>query len=137
MNKFIAMGRLTRDPETRIYGDNKTLASFSLAVDRRFKKDGEPTADFFNCTAFGKTAEVIERYIKKGTKVLIEGEIQNNNYKDKNGVKHYSMSVIVNNIEFAESKKAAEGSGTYAAPQTDSDGFMDVPDDGVDELPFA
>lgn len=135
MNKFIAMGRLTRDPETRIYGDNKTLASFSLAVDRRFKRDGEDTADFFNCTAFGKTAEVIERYMKKGTKVLIEGEMQNNNY-EKDGVKHYGMRVLVNNIEFAESKKAAEGSAV-SAPKTDSDGFMDVPDDGVDELPFA
>ena len=145
MNKVIMMGRLTRDPEVRYGGaTNGAIAKFSLAVDRRFKREGQPEADFFNCTAFGKTGEFVEKYLRKGTKVVIDGEIQNNNY-EKDGVKHYSDQIIINTIEFAESKKAAEESGGYiasgnAAPSISEagDDFMNIPDiSGEDnKVPF-
>ena len=113
MNKLILMGRLTKDPEIRYGGVNNTaVARFSIAVDRRFKRDGQPTADFFNCTAFGKLGEFVEKYLCKGTKIVLDGEIQNNNYQNKDGQTVYGFQVIVNSIEFAESKKRARGSRT-------------------------
>jgi single-strand DNA-binding protein len=153
MNKVILMGRLTRDPEVRYsQGASQTaVARFSIAVDRRFKREGEPDADFFNCTAFGKQAEFIERYLHKGTKVVLSGRIQNDNYTNKDGQMVYSVRVLVDEIEFAESKSAAsqnEGgfSGGYgsnggfggAAPAASGagDGFMNIPDGIDEELPF-
>lgn len=148
MNKLILMGRLTRDPEIRYsQGENPmAIARFSLAVDRRFKRAGDSTeADFFNCTAFGKQAEFAERYLKQGTKILISGRIQNDNYTNKEGQKVFSVQVITEEIEFAESKKAAAGAAEdddqrreqYRGPSTDSDGFMNVPDSVEDDkLPF-
>ena len=148
MNKLILMGRLTRDPEIRYsQGENPmAIARFSLAVDRRFKRAGDSTeADFFNCTAFGKQAECAERYLKQGTKILISGRIQNDNYTNKEGQKVFSVQVITEEIEFAESKKAAAGAAEdddqrreqYRGPSTDSDGFMNVPDSVEDDkLPF-
>ena len=147
MNKVILMGRLTRDPETRYGGaTNTAIARFSLAVDRRFKRDGQPTADFFNCTAFGRTGEFVEKYLRKGTKILVEGEIQNDNYTNKDGNMVYSVRVIASNIEFAESKNASSGGGFTPVepggapmPSADiGDGFMDI-GDGVDDedIPFA
>ena len=141
MNKVIMMGRLTRDPEIKIYGGDKTLANFSLAVDRRFKSEGQPTADFFNCTAFGAQATFAEKYLHKGTKIVIDGEIQNNNYEDRNGTMHYGNQIKINSIEFAESKKASEQSASNTSSyssQSDPelDGFMDVTDDEADALPF-
>ena len=143
MNKVIMMGRLTRDPEVR-YSQNENstaIARFSLAVDRRFKRDGEPTADFFNCTAFGKQGEFVEKYLKQGTKVVITGRVQNDNYTNKNGEKVYSVQIMVEEIEFAESKAAASGQGSDFAPTQSSnpapapDGFMNIPT-GFEELPF-
>ena len=145
MNKVIMMGCLTRDPEMRVYGnDGKALASFSIAVDRRFKRDGQPTADFFNCTAFGATASFVEKYLKKGTKVVIDGELQNNNYEDNTGTMHYVNQIMINSIEFAESKKASEQNRKKASQNNDTqsqadpnlEGFMDVTDDEADALPF-
>lgn len=140
MNKWIGMGRLTKDPDIRTYGsEGKPLANFTLAVDRRFKRDGEPTADFFSCTAFGGVATVLEKYCHKGIKLLVEGEVQDNNYEDKNGTKHYSKKVMVSNVEFCESKSASNGNsnnGAAPAPQTDNDGWMNVPEGAEDELPF-
>ena len=140
MNKWIGMGRLTRDPEVRYGQSGNAVANFSIAVDRRFKRDGEAQADFFNCTAFGKTGEFVEKYLRKGVKVVIEGELQNNNYEDKNGVKHYSVQIIVNQIEFAESKSSQANSNDTAEPEANApadDGFMNIPDDIPDEeLPF-
>lgn len=145
MNKVILMGRLTRDPETRYsQGSNATAVSkFSIAVDRRFKRDGEPDADFFNCTAFGKQGEFVEKYLKKGTKIVLTGHIQNDTY-EKDGVKHYSVQIIVDEMEFAESKNAAgnnsEGfnqAGRPAPAQAAGDGFMNIPSGIDDELPFA
>ena len=146
MNKVIFLARLGKDPEIR-YGQSSgtAIASFSIAVNRRFKRDGEPDADWFNCVAFGKTAEFCEKYLHKGSKVLIEGEIQNTNYDDKNGTKHYSVQVIVNSIEFAESKNASSEnapadepkSGTNNTAPAVDDGFMNVADSVDDEsLPF-
>ncbi len=144
MNKVIFMGRLTRDPEVRYGNNGNAVAGFSLAVDRRFKRDGQPTADFFNCSAFGKTAEFCEKYLHKGSKVVLDGEIQNDNYEDKNGTKHYGMKIIVSTIEFAESKRAAEENGNYSEPSNEptsdvpaDDGFMKIPDGIDEELPFA
>ena len=122
MNKWIAMGRFTDDPEVR-RTNSTTIASFRLAVDRRFKRDGQPEADFFRCVSFGKQAEFIENYMHKGTKVVVEAEVQNDNY-EKDGVKHYGTSMVINSIEFAESKKAAEK----------KDYFMSVPEE--EEVPF-
>jgi len=138
MNKAILCGRLTRDPEVR-YGDNqKAVARFSLAVDRRFAREGEATADFFNCTAFGKLAEVVEKYVTKGTKLIVVGRIQNDNYTNKEGQTVYSVQILVDELEFAESKRTQEGSSQQAAPQveTSSGGFMNIPAGIDDELPF-
>lgn len=146
MNKVILMGRLTRDPEVR-YSQGATstaIGRFSIAVDRRFKREGQPEADFFNCTAFGKTGEFVEKYLKKGTKVVVSGSIQNDNYTDNNGVQRYSVQIMVDEVEFAESKSSSQGGGAFtqpssipAQPAAPSDGFMNIPE-GIDEdLPFA
>ena len=147
MNKCVLMGRLTRDPEVRYtQGDNASVvARFSLAVDRRFKKDGEQTADFINCVAFGKTGEFIEKYGCKGTKFVVEGRIQTGSYINKDGQKVYTTDVVVEQVEFAESKAASAQNGNQnaSAPtrpnvaQNDSDGFMNIPDAIEEELPFA
>jgi single-strand DNA-binding protein len=128
MNKVLFTGRTTNDTEVRYTADQKAVASFNFAVNRTFDREN---SDFFKCVAFGKTAETIEKLVKKGTKLLLEGEIRNNNYTDKNGVKRYEMQVIVNNFEFCESKGQA---GTQ--PQAYKDGFMNIPDGIAEELPF-
>ena len=139
MNKAIMMGRLTRDPEIRYsQGQNATaVASFSIAVDRRFKRDGEPDADFFNCTAFGKQAEFVEKYLKKGVKVVVSGRVQNDNYTNKDGQKVYSTRIMVDEIEFAESKSSSAGNSAEAPAATNADGFMSIPSGLDDELPFC
>ncbi len=141
MNKVILMGRLTRDPEVRYsQGQNATaIARFSLAVDRRFKREGQAYADFFNCTCFGKQAEFVEKYLVKGTKIALTGRVENDNY-EKDGVKHYSVQIMVEEIEFAESKNAAGGTGstpTQAQGKVDANGFMNIPTGLDEELPFA
>ena len=135
MNLIIICGRLTRDPEIRYTADNKPVASFSLAVDRRFKRDNEPEADFFNCTAFSKTAEIVEKHLVKGVKIIVRGEMQNNNYTNKDGQNVRDMRVIVDNIEFCESKSARSGQQTETEPAS-GDGFMNLPAGLDDELPF-
>jgi single-strand DNA-binding protein len=136
MNKVIMMGRLTRDPEVRYSTEGNAVSKFSLAVDRRYKREGQPDADFFNCVAFGKTAEFTEKYLKKGTKVVLEGELQNNNYTNKEGQKVYGMQIVVNSLEFAESKSSSN-SDLDSTQQVDSNDFMNVPDVAEEELPFA
>lgn len=135
MNKILMMGRLTRDPDIRFTQNNKEVASFTIAVDRRFKQDGQPTADFFNCTAFGKTAEFVEKYLTKGVKVVICGELRNNHY-EKDGVMHYSEQIMIESIEFAESKRASEENAGNPTPAP-SDEFVNVPNAIEDELPFV
>ena len=118
MNKVILMGRLTRDPEVRYsQGDNAmAIARYTLAVDRRFNRGGgdENSADFIGCVAFGKSAEFAERYLHKGTKLLVTGRIQTGSYTDKDGVKVYTTDVVVEDQEFAESKNnAGNNDGGY------------------------
>lgn len=133
MNKVILIGRLTKDPEVRV-GNNVTVARYSLAVDRKFKKDGEPSADFINCIAFGKGAEFAEKYLTKGIKIAITGRIQTGSYKNKEGSTVYTTDVIVEEQEFCESKNASsEPSNNQPKANTD---WMNVPDDLEDSLPF-
>lgn len=141
MNEVILMGRLTRDPEVRYtQGDNTSaVARFSLAVDRRFKKDGDQTADFINCVAFGKTGEFIEKYGHKGTKFVVEGRIQTGSYTNKDGQKVYTTDVVVEQVEFAESKTSADGNTTNNTANSNAPtdtSFMDIPDGIDEELPF-
>ena len=143
MNKVIMMGRLTRDPEVRYsQGASQTaIARFSLAVDRRWKREGEPDADFFNCTVFGRQADFVEKYLRKGIKIIVAGRIQNDNYTNKEGQKVYAVQIIVDEIEFAESKNAAATNGavmqnTPSPSQATGDGFMSIPDGAEEELPF-
>ena len=129
MNKVILIGRLTKDPEVRYStGSNPmAIAKFNLAVDRRVKKENEQSADFISCTAFGKTGEFVEKYLKKGTKIALEGRWQTGSFTNKDGQKVYTNDCIVEQVEFAESKKSDDA-------QTE-DVFMNVPDD-MCELPF-
>ena len=138
MNKVILMGRLVRDPEVRYsQGESATaIARYTLAVDRRFKKEGEQTADFIGCVAFGKLGEFAEKYLRKGTKVVVTGRIQTGSYTNKDGQKVYTTDVVVEECEFAESKNS---SGSDHAPEPSSavgDGFMNIPDGIDEELPF-
>lgn len=140
------MGRLTADPDVRYsQGENPTaVAKYTLAVDRRFKRDGEPTADFIRCTVFGKPAEFTEKYFRKGTKICISGRIQTGSYTNRDGQKIYTTDVIVEEQDFAESKAAAAqsnniqaGPSPYGSSPSD-DGFMQIPDNiDDDELPFS
>ena len=139
MNKAIFMARLVRDPEIRYsQGANATaVARFSIAVDRRFKREGEPDADFFNCTAFGKTAEFVEKYLKQGTKIVLSGRVENDNYTNKDGQKVYGTRILVEECEFAESKansSTAEQKPQNTANNEVKEGFMEIPAD--EELPF-
>jgi single-strand DNA-binding protein len=140
MNKVIIIGRLTRDPDIRYsQGEKATaIARISLAVDRKFKQEGQPTADFINCLAFGKRAEFFEKYCKKGTKLVIEGSWQTGSYTNKDGNKVYTNECLIESCEFAESKQASQDNGSYKPqPMTDSDGFMNIPDGIDEELPFT
>ena len=144
MNKVILMGRLTRDAEVRYSsGESSTaVARFSLAVDRRFKRDGDDqSADFINCVAFGRTGEFMERFGRKGTKFLVEGRIQTGSYTNKDGQKVYTTDVVVEQVEFAESKASGDNSGYVPTDRPSpsgaaGDGFMNIPDGIDEELPF-
>ena len=148
MNKVILMGRLTRDPDVRYsQGENPlAIARYTLAVDRRFARrdsgDGQQTADFISCKAFGKTGEFAEKYFHKGTKICVTGRIETGSYTNKDGVKVYTTEVVVEDQEFAESKNSSQGdfsqpaSSGSAAPVAAADGFMNIPDGIDEELPF-
>ena len=133
MNKLIISGRLTADAEYIHTNEGKTVAKFNFAVNRRFKRDGDPEADFFTCVAFGKIAETLEKCsVAKGTKLLIEGEVRNNNY-EKDGVKHYNTQIVVSSFEFCESKSSSNA----PAETVDLDGMEFTAVDGSeDDLPF-
>ena len=144
MNKVILMGRLTRDPEVRYgSGENSTaVARYTIAVDRRFKRDGEQNADFIGCVAFGRNAEFAEKYLRQGTKIVLTGRIQTGSYTNRDGQKVYTTDIVVEEQEFAESKAAASngGQGNYSRPSaapSDADGFMNIPDGIDDELSFS
>ena len=141
MNKVILMGRPTKNPEVRYsQGEKSTaIARYTLAVDRRFKRDGDQTADFINCIAFGKSAEFAEKYFHKGTKVVVTGRIQTGSYTNKDGQKVYTTDVVVEDQEFAESKATSQQNQkpNNSAPVTDGDGFMNIPDGIDEEMPFS
>ena len=138
MNKVIEIGRLTKDPEIRYsQGANSTcVARYTLAVDRKFKQEGQPNADFINCIAFGKLGEFAEKYLHQGTKIAVTGRIQTGSYTNKDGQKVYTTDVVVEEQEFCESKSSNQSQGNDRL-QTSSDGFMSIPDNLEDEgLPF-
>lgn len=139
MNKVIQMGRLVADPEIRVtQGDNATtIAKFTIAVDRRYKREGQPDADFHSCVAFGKTAEFIEKYFTKGRKIAIVGSLEDNNYTKDDGTKVYNKQIRVEEVDFADSKTASDAPKSANTPSTDEDGFMSVPADLGADLPFA
>lgn len=135
---MILMGRLCADPEVRYsQNENQTaVARYRLAVDRRFKREGDQTADFIPCVAFGKAAQFAEYYLHRGTKIIITGRIQTGSYTNKDGQKIYTTYVVVEDQEFAESKGASSGNGGTAPQAADPDGFMSLPDGIDEELPF-
>lgn len=135
MNKWIGMGRLVRDPEVRYsQGANPVVvARYTLAIDRRFKKEGEQEADFISCIAFGKAGEFAEKYFKKGMKVAVVGRIQTGSYTNKDGQKVYTTDVVIEEQEFAESKGS---SSNNSAPAQQSDEWMNIPDNIDSDLPF-
>ena len=143
MNVVILMGRLVRDPEVRYSaGQNATaVARFRIAVDRRFKREGQPTADFFQCVAFGKQGEFVDKWFRKGSKIVVQGWMRNDNYKDKDGKTVYGMQIVCENVEFGESKAtAAQNASATARPapgqKPDENGFMQIPNGIDEELPF-
>ena len=153
INKVILMGRLTADPELKVSAQNVSVVRFTVAVNRRFqsKNEGEPTADFLNCTAFRQTAEFVSKYFKKGSSIIVFGSIQNDNYTDKDGVKRFGVRIMVDEVQFGESKgqtgSPAYGQSAGAAPDKpknepeaysnaiSNDFFSDIKDI-EDELPF-
>ena len=152
MNNWTGSGRLVAEPKvTYGQGENSGVARFSLAVERRFKRDGQPSADFINCVAFGKSAEFVSKYLHKGTKIIASGRIQTGNYTNRDGQKVYTTDVVVEQMEFAESKAASQQNAPQSAPTSapqsvptstptsaPQDDFMNIPDglDG-DQLPFS
>lgn len=155
MNKAILMGRLTRNPDIRYTQGEKPMciARYTLAVDRRFKRDGEQEADFISCVAFSRQAEFAEKYLQKGTKIVISGRIQTGSYTNREGARVYTTDIVVEEQDFAESKASAAGSepesktaAAESAPKQKEetaanqpplqDGFMTIPEGIEDELPF-
>lgn len=138
MNKVILMGRLTRDPEVRYsQGENSmAIARWTLAVDRRFKKQGEQDADFISCVAFGKAAEHAEKYFKQGLKIALTGRIQTGSYTNKEGQKVYTTDIVVEESEFAEAKNTSQGN-SQAPSAAGGDGFMNIPEGIDEEIPFC
>ena len=147
MNKVILMGRLTRDPEIRWTTGNPSTAigRYTLAVDRRFKRDGEAAADFISCVTFGKNAEFAEKYLRQGTKIVISGRIQTGSYTNRDGQKVYTTDVVVEEHDFAESRASQEGrqasvpntANAQQLPPASPDGWVNIPDGLADEeLPF-
>ena len=146
MNKVILMGRLTRDPEVRYSaGENAlAIARYTLAVDRRFRRDGEATADFISCVVFGRGAEFAEKYFHQGIRIVVSGRIQTGSYTNKDGQRVYTTDVVAENVEFAESKNSSGGGDNSGFTPSDrpspssaaGDGFMNIPDGIDEELPF-
>lgn len=145
MNKVILIGRFTRDPEVRYTQSGMCSANFTIAVDRKYKQEGQPEADFPRIVAWGKTAEFIEKYFRQGMKIVIEGKIQTGKYTNKEGQTVYTTDVVAESVEFAESKSSSSNTnsggnpnGAKNKPKADDNGWMDIPDDfdSDDGLPF-
>ncbi|MCM1244694.1 MAG: single-stranded DNA-binding protein [Roseburia sp.] len=137
MNKVILLGNLTRDPEVRYtQGENSmAIANFTLAVNRRYFRQGDADCDFFNCTAFGKQAEFVEKYFNQGSRMLLTGRIQNNNYTNKKGEKVYSVQIMAEDVEFGSTKGSSTPSDKNVNRGIEDD-FTNIPDDTLPELPF-
>lgn len=135
MNKVILIGRLCNDVEVRHTDSGKAVASYRLAVDRQFKKEGQPEADFINCVAFGKSGEFAGRYLSKGVKIAIDGSIRTRTYDDKDGKKVYVTEIVVDRHEFCEKKTEHSGFGGFDPVQTEPTGFA-VVDAEDSDLPF-
>lgn len=138
MNSTQLIGRVCREIEVRYSqngNDSTAIARFTVAVDRRFKKEGGDTADFISCVAFGRTAEFLEKYFKKGMRIALNGRIQTGSYTNKDGVRVYTTDVIAENVEFCESKKDGEEKRDDI-PKFD-DGFINIPEDISDQIPFG
>lgn len=140
MNKVFLSGRIVRDPEIKISGETK-IARYSLAVDRIRKREGQPTADFITCVAFGKTADFAEKYMLKGRRFIVTGSIQTGSYTKQDGTKVYTTDILVESQEFADAKPDTQHSAPQRAPQSapasSSDDFMSIPEDSGEELPFS
>lgn len=145
MNKVILMGRLTRDPDIRYTAGEKpmVIGRYTLAVNRKYQRPGEPNADFLNCVAFKKSGEFAEKYLRKGIKIIVTGRLETGSYINKEGQKVYTTDIIVEDQEFAESKAASRGGDTSELGETGStpsaasgDGFMNIPEGIDEELPF-
>lgn len=136
MNSVQLVGRLTKDPEIKYSNAGLSIARFSVAVDRRFKSEGGPTADFPNCVAFGKTAEFIEKYFQKGMRIGLIGRIQTGSYQKEDGTKVYTTDVVAENVEFVESKQSSQANTQEPPEGSVGDGFMDIPEGVDEELPF-
>lgn len=144
MNKTILMGRLVRDPDVRYSQSAEPIAvaRYTLAVDRKTKKEGEQTADFISCVAFGRNGEFAEKYLRQGMKIAITGRIQTGSYTNREGRKVYTTDIVVEEQEFAESKSAENRGNTQnntsqGSYQEDADGFMNIPEGIDEELPFS
>lgn len=144
MNKAILMGRLTRDPNVRYTqgAESTCVARYTMAVDRRVKQEGQQSADFISCVAFGRNGEFAEKYLKQGSKIVVTGHIQTGSYTNRDGNKVYTTDIVIEEQEFAESKAAAERNQQQEPqpqPQTETDenGFMNIPDGLDEELPFS
>ena len=143
MNKVILMGRLVRDPEVRYSqgADSTTIARYTLAVDRKVRTNNQDNADFIPCVAFGRAADFAEKYLQKGTKIVISGRIQTGSYTNRDGNRVYTTDVVIEEQEFAESKKddgsrGTNGSSPRGTYPTDTEGYIDIPDGIDEELPF-
>lgn len=145
MNKVILIGRLTREPEIRYSqgNDQMAIARYTLAVERRYNRNAEQTADFINCVAFGRLAEVAEKYFHRGTKLAVTGRIQTGSYTNKDGNKVYTTDVVIEDQEFAESKGSSSSDGGSYQPagrpspaNASAEGFMSIPEGIEDDLPF-
>lgn len=139
MNKTILMGRLTRDPELRYTsGENSiAIARYTLAVNRKFSRKDEPNADFISCVAFGKSAEFAEKYFHQGSKIVVCGRIQTGSYTNRDNQKVYTTEVVIEEQEFAESKNARSNDSQNSTNADSSDGYMTIPDEENNELPFS
>lgn len=135
LNKWIGIGRLVRNADVRYSqkqdGTQMCIARFTLAVDRKVKQEGQQSADFISCVAFGKQGEFVEKYLRQGTKIAVSGRIQTGSYTNKEGQKVYTTDIVTEEIEFAESKSNKDES-----PASEGEGFLDLPDVDNDDLPF-
>ena len=136
MNKVLLVGRFTKDPEIKYANSGLTIASFNVAVDRKYKKEGEQSADFVSCKAFGKTAEFIEKYFHKGMRIGIDGRIQTGSYQKDDGSKVYTTDVVCDGVEFVESKSSDGNAPKAKQEEQQADDFVNVPDGIDEELPF-